>query len=365
VLAPESLEATLRDDAALSAACFASPAEGWAVGDRGAIWHTGDGGATWQQQQSHVTCPLTGVSFLDAKRGWVVGGARKPYSGGTSGVVLATVDGGATWTAVRGAELLPALRGVRFFNAVQAIAYGASSPMFASGTCLTRDGGRSWQPAPSGSGGQWLAGDFLEGGVGALAGANGCYATLVSGEVKPSPLESGSLRSLHAMRLIAPTGGWLVGDGGLVAATSDLGRSWQTPAGDLPNGAGGQFDFRAVAVMSGHVWIAGSPGSQVFHSSDGGNSWQAFSTGQTAPIRALAGRGRAGYDSCDARRRPHVADAALRRKARGDAGRVCPPRRRALGINRAARRCGRLSGSGSCAVSLAVTGLVGRIFGRS
>ena len=45
------------------------------------------------------------------------------------------------------------------------------------------------------------------------------------------------------MRLVAPTGGWAVGDGGLVLTTHDLGRSWQTPPTDLPAIGRRQFRF--------------------------------------------------------------------------------------------------------------------------
>ena len=89
------------------------------------------------------------------------------------------------------------------------------------------------------------------------------------------------------MQLTAPTGGWAVGDGGLVLTTNDLGRSWQTPATDLPDAAADSFDFHAVAVIGADVWIAGSPGTRIFHSPDNGQTWESFATGHVAPIRAL------------------------------------------------------------------------------
>ncbi|MEX2318177.1 MAG: YCF48-related protein [Pirellulales bacterium] len=285
--APQTLEITFRDDAALNAVYFINPAAGWAVGDRGVIWHTRDGGGTWQQQPSHVQCPLFGVFFVDAARGWAVGGTNKPFAAATSGVVLKTVDGGVTWSSAA-AGPLPILKGVRFFNADQGVAFGAAGPMSPAGVLVTGDGGRSWQPIVGDGGGHWLTGDFVDAGAGAVAGSNGRFATMARGQVKSSPLAAGSLRSLHAMRLAAPTGGWLVGDGGFMATTSDLGRSWQTPKSALPNRAAAHFDFRAVAVHGASVWIAGSPGSRVFHSPDGGQTWQASPTVQTAPLRGLA-----------------------------------------------------------------------------
>jgi hypothetical protein len=68
--------------------------------------------------------------------------------------------------------------------------------------------------------------------------------------------------------------------------TVDGGKSWTAPAGQLPE-AIRQFDCRAVAVMGHACWIAGTPGTLVFHTPDGGHTWASFSTGQPLPIRAL------------------------------------------------------------------------------
>jgi len=40
-------------------------------------------------------------------------------------------------------------------------------------------------------------------------------------------------------------------------------------------------------VHGSHVWVAGSPGTRVFHSADLGRSWRSFATGQMLPLRAL------------------------------------------------------------------------------
>jgi hypothetical protein len=68
--------------------------------------------------------------------------------------------------------------------------------------------------------------------TGALAGRTSAVASVRRGTVTPIGADFG-LRGLHRMKLTAPAGGWMVGDGGLVLTTSDLGNSWQTPAGLL------------------------------------------------------------------------------------------------------------------------------------
>lgn len=283
----QAMEATLRHDAALSAVHFADGSHGWAVGDRGVIWHTHDGGTSWMPQSSGVSCRLSAVQFLDNRRGWAVGGESRPYSHATRGVVLRTGDGGASWTSIPNTSL-PLLTGVKFFDANSGIVFGVGSTARPAGVYVTHDGGDSWQPLPGDDTGQWLAGDFLDREAGAVAGAAGRFATLARRQVLSSPLATPSLRSFRAMRLAPPAAGWVVGDGGLVMTTGDLGRSWRSPAGDLPAHASDHFDFHALAVHGSNVWIAGSPGTRVFHSADNGQTWQAFATNHMAPLRALA-----------------------------------------------------------------------------
>ena len=74
----------------LSAVTFVDATHGWAVGGNGVILATADGGATWSAQSSGSDAGLSDVAFPDATHGWAVGG---------NGVILATADGGATWSA--------------------------------------------------------------------------------------------------------------------------------------------------------------------------------------------------------------------------------------------------------------------------
>jgi photosystem II stability/assembly factor-like uncharacterized protein len=283
---PSAITSAFRNDATLNSLSFINKSTGWAVGDRGVIWHTDDAGATWREQSSPVSCSLSAVFFIDSHRGWAVAGQCQPYMGATRGIVLRTDDGGATWQQLP-QPLLPSLCGIRFFDRNHGIAFGQSASYSPSGVYSTRDAGNTWQPLPSDSAGNWLAGDFLQPDAGAVAGSAGRIATLVRRKVIESPLAASSLRSFRAMRLVAPAGGWAVGDGGLVMTTSDLGHSWQTPPASLPETATDHFDFRAVAAEGPNVWIAGSPGTRIFHSADAGKTWRCIATGQTAPLCAL------------------------------------------------------------------------------
>jgi photosystem II stability/assembly factor-like uncharacterized protein len=283
--------ASMRADARLADVAFVDPLRGWAVGDRGTIWHTDDGGNNWHLQQSGVACRLESVHFLDENNGWAVGGFSHPYTHTGTAVVLSTRDGGLRWT--RNPEsILPALKRIRFFNRRRGSAVGYPSAMFPSGVFTTADGGETWQPLPGARTAGWVAADFLSPHLGVLIDAAGAAATIEGGRIETAETARFGLRRVGQVQLASQRGsqayGWLVGDGGLVMWTDDMGATWQTPRGSPPDGAPRQFDFRALAVRGRNVWIAGSPGTRVLHSPDFGQTWLAFPTSQNLPIRSLA-----------------------------------------------------------------------------
>ncbi|MBI3837904.1 MAG: hypothetical protein HY288_08225 [Planctomycetia bacterium] len=281
----DDISEAMRGDAQLVDACFIDAACGWAVGDRGVIWHTTDGGKHWEPQNSLVDCRLASVFFLDAKIGWAAGGYTRPYGETTTGVVLRTRDGGQHWIADR-RLVLPAVGRIRFFDATHGWAIGQGSAFFPSGVFATDDGGRTWSALPGEESRSWLAGDFIDPATGALAGRNSTLAVVRRKGVVPRAADYG-LRAIHDLKLVAPAKGWLVGDGGLVLKTRDLGNSWQTPDGEIPAAIRNQFDFSALAVRGEHCWVAGTPGTRVLHTADGGRTWNVCDTGQTLPIQHL------------------------------------------------------------------------------
>jgi photosystem II stability/assembly factor-like uncharacterized protein/tetratricopeptide (TPR) repeat protein len=65
----------------------------WAAGRPGSVLlHSADGGDTWHMQKTGQPLPIHGLFFKDEKNGWAVGDL---------GLILATSDGGATWTVRR------------------------------------------------------------------------------------------------------------------------------------------------------------------------------------------------------------------------------------------------------------------------
>ena len=74
----------------LTGVSFIDANNGWVVGFNGTILKTTDGGANWISQESGINDDLYRVSFTDANNGTAVG---------DSGIILSTINGGVNWVS--------------------------------------------------------------------------------------------------------------------------------------------------------------------------------------------------------------------------------------------------------------------------
>ncbi len=283
------VDETLRDDANLHDICFLGSRDGWSVGDRGTVWRTEDGGQTWKLLPVPTDCVLRSVCSVTDRIGWVAGGSTTPFTRVGVGAILTTRDGGKTWTNLaRSGRSLPQLHYVRFFSPNAGVVVGEPTSEFPAGVITTADGGRTWQPVEGPRHDGWRAADFLAPSLGVVAGLEGEAARIDGGRVLDVRAGRFGLRGLYDVKLGRDDSGWMVGDEALVLRTHNRGVVWETPTTPLPDEARGIFNFHALAVRGERLWIAGSPGSVIWHSPDGGRSWRAQPTGQTAPLERLA-----------------------------------------------------------------------------
>ena len=151
----------------------------------------------------------------------------------------------------------------------------------------TESGGQTWQPIPGGRDQRWLTGSLPNPSTGVLLGTLGTIGNVAQGTIGPVRIDAFGLRGPQRIFLTPSQPGWMVGEGGLVATTPDAARTWHPPPAPLPPEAQ-LFDLRALSVGGPQCWIAGSPGTRVFHTADAGRSWSAWPTAQTLPLHALA-----------------------------------------------------------------------------
>lgn len=274
------------DDAPLNAVQFVDKQEGWAAGADGVIWHSIDGGKHWERQPTGTRAVLRAIHFLNPYTGFAVGREEQPHGAGSTGVILFTDDGGLRWSRLP-CPSLAGLNYVRFFSDRMGLVAGDGSDTHGSGMFVTTDGGRSWHAVAGPRCPTWLAGDFRDSQTGVLAGAWGRLATVRDGVFNPADVDKLGGRGVRAIRVQGQRG-VACGEGGLVLLSHDsAGERWGFADLKIPSEIAAACDFDAVALVDQHIWVAGRPGSVVFHSPDFGRTWETQFTGQKVPLHSL------------------------------------------------------------------------------
>jgi hypothetical protein len=178
---------------------------------RGTILATRDGGATWTPQVSGTDRGLYGVHFADPKIGWAVGDS----------IILVTRDGGSSWTP-QGSGTDQTLLDVHFAGREAGWAVGSDGIILA-----TRDGGTTWTQETSGTDQDLESVHFAGRETGWAVGVGGTILAIRDGGASWTLQASGTDRHLTGVRFTGPEAGWAVGLGGTILATRDGGQSWQ------------------------------------------------------------------------------------------------------------------------------------------
>jgi photosystem II stability/assembly factor-like uncharacterized protein len=280
---------------------FIDQTTGWAVGSGGTILHTNDGGTIWTEQWSGATIDFYDVSAVDSSNVWVVGW-RGSWVGDNGNVIISSTDGGATWTSYAMPSMTSGLSGVDFITATTGWVVGRE------GIYHTTDGGKSWvlqknasyvnkvkfvdtnhgwAVAGSGTSGTiyrtsdggttWISDsfgkgasdvDFVDSSKGWIVeyiSTGGIYATSNGGTTwGPQPTPANYLRSIA---FGDANTGWAVGNFGKIVNTTNGGGSWAAQT------SGVSAHLNAVAALdASFAWIVGD-GGKILHTSNGGATW--------------------------------------------------------------------------------------------
>jgi photosystem II stability/assembly factor-like uncharacterized protein len=240
-----------------------------AVGDRGHVLLSDDEGRTWRQVIIPTRAMLTGVSFGDATHGWAVG---------HDGVILATTDGGLTWTPQKAdTDLETVLLDVLFSDALQGMAVGAYGKCFA-----TRDGGKTWQNVTA-SADELHFNQIVSGAGGRryLAGESGTLLASPDG-AKWEALDVSYDGSLHGLLALDAQNLLVYGLRGRVFASADGGATWAPRETGVP-----VLIMAGVKLQTGTIVLAGLGGN--FHvSKDGGATFRHWQPAEyTGGVSAL------------------------------------------------------------------------------
>jgi photosystem II stability/assembly factor-like uncharacterized protein len=258
----------------------------------------------WIHQESGTTASLRGVSAIDANVAW---------ASGSSGTVLRTIDGGASWKSVtvKGLENLD-YRDVHALDAKRAWILSAGLPAV---ICYTADGGESWttQYRNDTEGAFFDAIDFWDEkhGIAFSDPVDGKFLIVVTGDggrswqeiprdALPAPLpgEAGFAGSGTCLRICGRTSVRIgTGGGGARILTShDRGRTWTVTTTEIGHSASaGIFslafadDQRGVAVGGDYKNENGSESTAAW-TDDGGITWRTPSESPPSGFRSAVTR---------------------------------------------------------------------------
>jgi photosystem II stability/assembly factor-like uncharacterized protein len=162
---------------------YGDPDHAWLVGEFGIVMASADGGLTWTQQHAPIESTLFGVRFADAQRGWAVG---------VDSTILRTEDGGATWQVGHGPVAGRSLYDV-MVRGQQGWIVGDSGTVLRSG-----DGGVTWQaePLPIQLAANWIRSVWLSpGGRGLAVGSEGLVFRVDGADLKRLERETGEKKT--------------------------------------------------------------------------------------------------------------------------------------------------------------------------
>lgn len=270
-------------DADLNAMAVVTPDRICTVGNCGVVLLSENGGRTWAEIPTPTVANLYAVEFMDSEHGIVAGGLIGGYSQTSRGVILQTSDGGHSWQLQ--STNLPRITTLRLVDD-RLIACGDFCTARQTGVFESGDRGATWRSA-----------------AGHISHAAAVAASTSTNSVGPGPTmaidRSGqghlipgpgqlpiSFQVPVAFRDLAHVGqAWIgCGENGSLYR-SNTGRTWSPVTVPLSEPAHMLCDWNSISQLGAEVWVVGSPGSVILHSSDGGHNWTINHTGQSLPLR--------------------------------------------------------------------------------
>jgi photosystem II stability/assembly factor-like uncharacterized protein len=230
----------------------------------GIILRTTDGGNTWVSQLSGIDASLTDVCFSDANTGTAVG------RGGNGGIILRTTDGGKNWARQPCSITTNNLYAVSFSDANCGTVVGS----FWSGwdRCIflrTTDGGNNWFSQSGDPNSMFFGVIFTDAKNGTAVGASGdILRTIDGGNYWGHQYRSGNSGGcLLGVSFADANNGAAVGNSGTIVRTTNSGITWMSQSSGTTN------DLYGVCFTDAYNGtVVGAKGT-ILRTTDGGDHW--------------------------------------------------------------------------------------------
>jgi photosystem II stability/assembly factor-like uncharacterized protein len=249
------ISANIPGDPDFSGVFFVSADEGWITSSSHAeIYHTTDGGKTFEVKTTLYTC--NAIHMLNENVG---------YAGGASGFIYKTTDGGENWN---------------FFGTMVANLADISFPPTGDTGYACGINGNIWSISNTGVTKMNSGVPDTQTGISfPVHSSEGwvCGGSIIRHyihEIWTAADQDYPSGGYNAIFMVDSLNGWVVGDGGIIAHTSD-GKNWFEQTNSSTNSL---FDLFFLNTMNG--WAIGSGGT-ILQTSDGGTAWNIDGAGLT------------------------------------------------------------------------------------
>jgi photosystem II stability/assembly factor-like uncharacterized protein len=242
------ISANVPGDPDFSDVFFVSDDEGWiSVSSGPEIYHTTDGGETFEIQETSLGTSTAAIYMIDDNEG---------YTGGGSGFVYRTLDGGTNWDLL--GAMSSSLNELDFASSTQGYACGDNGAVFS----ITPEGVTNLNSG--------LSSDLA--GITSPSENN----VWVCGENKivyfngvMFQFQSGPVGSFNSIFFIDDNEGWVVGNAGLIGHTEDGGETWHSQINPDPD----QRSMFDVFFLDENIgWAIGINGI-ILETINGGDDW--------------------------------------------------------------------------------------------
>ncbi len=280
------------------AVLFSDAEHGYVLGNGSDSWRSTDGGVHWSRMYGVPGGSWYQISFFSPLEGII----------GANGAAAATYDGGVNWYLRSGYPDCPVMYGADYRDPLVGIAGGWLPKTDADGIFKTIDGGKTWDQTHPKSANTvlWMDSNRVIADEGTTVleslDAGDSWHTIASGiwtgfskitragtsdvvvgvslkgDIWRSPDGGyswdwvfdglGSLPASWDVKFVDSDNGWVVGDTGLIFATSDSGITWR----QINSGVGSQiYDLKAI---DGNVAMAVAHNGYILRTENGGKFWK-------------------------------------------------------------------------------------------
>ncbi|HEX3100200.1 MAG TPA: YCF48-related protein [Pyrinomonadaceae bacterium] len=267
---------------------FVNASKGWIVGDNGTVMATTDGGTTWTPSKKFTNDKLLQVHFTDEMNGWMLC-ERDIYSRGANALsyLRKTTDGGVTWNKIdfegAGRERVTKLL---FSPDGKATAFGEGGVFY-----KLQEDGVTWKKVQTFIRFLLLDGSFGDERIGAIVGAGG---TIMFTDDSGFSWEKATLlgdtdTKFNAVYFAGTKGGWAVGTQGHIFRSNGGAKLWRQQRSDTTSNLNDVY-FSSPA----NGWAVGDDGT-ILRTRDGGNVWFKVNSRTTHRLNKISFAGDRGW----------------------------------------------------------------------